>query len=492
MPTWPRYPTIYEINTRAWLFELSAKTGRLLDLGSVPSSAWDSIAGYRLDAVWLMGVWQRSPASIAVSTRNNSLLDEFKRALPDFEPQDNIGSAYSVRDYVVDQPLGSARGLAVARRELARRGIRLILDFVPNHVALDHPWVGDRPEYFIQGSPNDAKKEAESFVEINGRIFACGRDPYFPAWRDVLQLNAFHPPVRQAALETLANIASQCDGVRCDMAMLLLNSIFERTWGSRAGLKPGTEYWADLIAAIKSSHPEFLFIAEAYWDREWELQQQGFDFCYDKRFYDRLAHGDAESVRAHLSAPVDFQSKLLRFIENHDEQRAAAAFSPAKERVAAVAMTTVPGARLFYEGQFEGRKIRVPGFLRRRAAEPVDQPLEQFYRQLLDVTNASAFRRGEWSFCHCTGWPDNSTYQNLLSWNWIKENDRYLIVINFSDNVAQGRVQVVGLDLGEKTWHLTDTLSGEIYERASNEMQNPGLYVELNSWGCHLFRFEIL
>jgi glycosidase len=119
-------------------------------LGSVPSSAWDGIAGYGFDAVWLMGVWQRSPASIVIANRNNSLLDDFKRALPAFQPQDNIGSAYSVRGYVVDQPLGGAEKLAVARRELARRGIRLILDFVPNHVALDHPWLGHRPEYFIR------------------------------------------------------------------------------------------------------------------------------------------------------------------------------------------------------------------------------------------------------------------------------------------------------------------------------------------------------
>jgi hypothetical protein len=439
-----------------------------------------------------MGVWQRSPASIAVANRNNSLLEEFKRALPDFQPQDNIGSAYSVRGYVVDQPLGGAEGLAVARRELARRGIRLILDFVPNHVALDHRWIGHRPEYFIQGSPDDAKNDPESFVDINGKIFACGRDPYFPAWRDVLQLNAFHPGVRQAAVETLANIASQCDGVRCDMAMLLLNSIFERTWGSRAGEKPPTEYWADLIAAIKTAQPEFLFIAEAYWDREWDLQQQGFDFCYDKRFFDRLAHGKAEDLRAHLSAPVEYQSKLLRFIENHDEQRAAAAFSFPKERAAAVAMATGPGLKLFHEGQLEGRKIRLPVFLRRRPAEPADQTLEQFYKQLLDVTKPSVFREGEWSLCHCTGWPDNSTFQNLLSWIWIKENERYLIVINFSDNAAQGRVQVDGVELGGKTWRLVDTLSGEAYERGGNEMQNPGLYVELNSWGCHFLRLEIL
>jgi hypothetical protein len=488
----PRYRTIYEINTLVWLFELGEKTGCSVNLGSVPSSEWDRIAGYGFDAVWLMGVWQRSPASIAMANRDDSLLDEFRRSLADFQPQDNIGSAYSVRRYDVDQRLGASEGLAAARGELAKRGIRLILDFVPNHLALDHPWVTEHPEYFIQGNPQDAKDDPQSFVEVNGKVFACGRDPYFPAWQDALQLNAFHPELRQATVETVANIAGQCDGVRCDMAMLLLNSIFARTWGSRAGLKPTTEYWADLIAAVKKSSPEFLFIAEAYWNREWELQQQGFDYCYDKRLYDHLIHGNTAEVRSHLSADIEYQAKLLRFIENHDEQRAAAAFPFPKERAAAVAMATLPGARLFHEGQLPGRQIRVPVFLRRRAAEPVNQPIQDFYSKLLQVIDAPAFREGKWSLCHCTGWPDNSSYQNLLAWSWMSENDGYLIVINFSDSPAQGRVQAVGSEIREKIWRLLDRFSSESYERDGGEMLDPGLYVDLLPWGYHFFRFENL
>ncbi len=205
-----------------------------------------------------------------------------------------------------------------------------------------------------------------AYITIGKRVFACGRDPFFPAWPDVLQLNAFQPGLRQAVVDTISSIAGQCDGIRCDMAMLLLNSVFERTWGQRAGQQPATEYWADVIPTIKKVHPDFLFIAEAYWDLEYTLQQQGFNFCYDKRLYDRLEHESAESVRLHLCADPEYQEKLLRFIENHDEPRAAATFLPAKERAAAVTTSTLPGARLFHEGQFEGRKIRVPVFLGRR------------------------------------------------------------------------------------------------------------------------------
>ena len=268
--------------------------------------------------------------------------------------------------YIVDPHLGGPRALAIARKELAKRGLRLILDFVPNHVAPDHPWVSQHPEFFIQGTSDDLRADPTSYTEIGGTVFACGRDPFFPAWPDVLQLNAFQSGLRAGVVKTLSDIAGQCDGVRCDMSMLEINVIFERTWGGRAGQKPATEYWAEVILAIKKAQPDFLFIAEAYWDLEWELQQQGFDFCYDKKLYDRLEHDDAESVRLHFCGDVAYQQKLLRFLENHDEPRAAATFSPAKEKAAAVTTYTLPGARLFHEGQLEGRKVRLPVFLGRR------------------------------------------------------------------------------------------------------------------------------
>ena len=114
------------------------------------------------------------------------------------------------------------------------------------------------------------------FLRIGDHVLACGRDPYFPPWEDVLQLNAFSPELRKATIATVLSIADQCDGMRCDMAMLLLNQVFERTWGQRAGAMPQTEYWRDVIGVVKQRYPDVLFMAEAYWDLEWGLQQQGF------------------------------------------------------------------------------------------------------------------------------------------------------------------------------------------------------------------------
>ena len=488
MKPWPQHPLIYEINTWVWLRELSQKYRHPITLASVPAEEWDALAAFGFDAVWFMGVWERSPAGIEISMKNEGLLADFRQALPDFTEPDNVGSPYCVRRYLVDVNLGGREGLALAREELAGRGMRLVLDYVPNHVAPDHPWTLEHPEYFVQGTAEDLEKNPAAFLRVGEQIIACGRDPYFPAWPDVLQLNAFHPGRRRAAIETVTEIASQCDGLRCDMAMLLINQIFERTWGGRAGPKPAAEYWPELIWAVKRTHPSVKFIAEAYWDLEWELQLHGFDYCYDKRLYDRLEHEAAENVRLHLCADLAYQRKLVRFIENHDEPRAASTFSVEKHRAAAVTVMTLAGARLLHEGQFEGRKVRLPVFLGRRPEEPVNEALQAFYRKLLEAVDTETFREGEWHLCERDGWPDNQSHLNLVAWCRRYGAERYLIVVNLSDYPSQGLVRVPWHEVGTRFWRLNDVLSGEEFERDGSEMLDPGLYVDLGPWRCHFLK----
>ncbi len=489
MTSWPKNPVIYEINTWVWLNELSRQYRRAITLGNVPPEQWDAIASLGVGAVWLMGVWERSPTGIRISMQNEGLLADFRRALPDFSEPDNVGSPYCVRRYVVDKHLGGPEGLAVAREMLAKRGIRLMLGFVPNHVAPDHPWVLEHPEYFIQGSADDLARAPAEFFRAGRNIFANGRDPYFPPWPDVAQLNAFHPGLRQAAIETVGEIASQSDGMRCDMAMLLMNSVFEKNWGHRAGARPEKEYWEEVIQAVRKKYPDVLFMAEAYWDLEWELQQQGFDYCYDKRLYDRLVHENAESLRFHLLADLFYQGKLVRFIENHDEPRAASTFSPGKQRAAAITIATLPGAKLFHEGQFEGRKVKLPVFLGRRPEEPIDLDLRTFYQKLLKTIQAAVFRDGQWQLCERSGWPDNPSYLNLVGWCWKRGKERYVIIVNLSDKKSQGRVRLPWDELIGWPWRLNDIFTDEVYERDGSEMRHLGLYVDLEAWGFHFLKF---
>jgi hypothetical protein len=485
MSGWPSFPFIYEINTWVWLGELSQTQGRAVTLDCVADEVWDGMEALGFDAVWLMGVWERSPAGLGIANQNTSLCAQFQRALPDFKPADNVGSPYCVRNYSVAARLGGRKGLEGARAALARRGMRLILDYVPNHVAPDHLWAIEHPEYFIQGTLTDLGQQPGSYVNIGQHVFACGKDPYFPAWPDVLQLNAFSPALRAAAAATVRDIASQCDAVRCDMAMLMLNDVFERTWAARAGPKPGSDYWPDLIANVQRAHPEFRFLAEAYWDLEWDLQNQGFSFCYDKRLYDRLEHEAAESVRLHLCAAWDYQRRLVRFLENHDEPRAATVFALPKEHAAAVVTLTSPGARLLHEGQLDGRKVRVPVFLGRRPAEPGNGALRSFYTRLLTATGAEAFREGHWQLCERCGWPDNTSHLNIVAGCWDHRDQRYVIVTNLSESRSQARVRLPWNELTGHTWHLTDRLSGQTFERDGNELYGPGLYVDLPGWDSH-------
>jgi hypothetical protein len=281
---------IYEINTWPWLAGIRRRWGADRTLADIPAEAWDETIPPGTDAVWLMGVWERSPAGRAVALADEGLQRSFREALPDLRPGDIAGSPYCVRRYVVDEHLGGPAALAACRAELARRGLRLILDYVPNHVAPDHPAVVEEPDWFVNGDESDLAREPAAWFRAGDRIIARGRDPYFPPWPDVAQLNAFAPGLRAAAARALSGIAAQCDGIRCDMAMLLTTDVFARTWGAHAGPAPATEFWPAVIAELRREHPGVLLIAEAYWDMEWTLQQQGFDLCYDKRLYDRLAH----------------------------------------------------------------------------------------------------------------------------------------------------------------------------------------------------------
>ncbi|MET8473011.1 alpha-amylase family glycosyl hydrolase [Streptomyces sp. NPDC006422] len=486
MATVPAQPVIHEVNTRVWLKETGRRLGREIGLADVPKDVWDEITPSGVDVVWLMGVWERSPQGRDIALRNPNLRAAFEAAVPGIGEQDIAGSPYCIRRYEVDGALGGAVGLTAARAELDRRGVGLLLDYVPNHVAPDNPWVGEHPELFVRGDAEDLRRDPDGFLDTGRAVLARGRDPFFPPWPDVVQLNAFAPELRHSTVEVLDHIGRFCDGVRCDMAMLLTNDVFERTWGERAGKRPGEEFWVEVLGAVHEQRPDMLFAAEAYWDLEWALQQQGFDFCYDKRLYDRILAHDAASVRAHLAADVTYQRRLVRFLENHDEPRAAHTMAPAKERAAAALIATLPGATLWHEGEFTGRRVQLPVFLDRRPDEPADDELRSFHERLLSAVRQSGMRTGTWRLLDCTGWPDNDSAAALVASCWTGPAGRFLTVVNLSDHPAQGRIRLPWPDLGPGPWQLTSLLGADRYERTGAELLDTGLYVDLPAWGTHM------
>jgi hypothetical protein len=470
---WPDNPRIYEINTWTWLDEMSSRYGRPITLGNIPSEEWDREID-DIDAIWLMGVWERSPRGREIAAQHPGLLSEYVNSLADFEPDDVVGSPYSVRRYRVDSRLGGPEGLATARAQLADRGWSLLLDFVPNHVATDHPWTQERPICFIHGTDEDLLMQPDRYFRSGTHIYAHGRDPYFPSWTDTAQLNAFAPDARKALHRTLLEIASQCDGVRCDMAMLLTNEVFGRTWQQQAGTRPVTDFWREIIPAVKRHDREFLFVAEVYWDLEWELQQQGFDYCYDKRLYDRLVHENADSVRAHLAGDITFQNKLIRFIENHDEPRAAAALGE-RSRAAAVLTLTLPGAKLVHQGQTRGHQIKTPVQLGRRAVEWDDPGVMSFYKRALEITSHSGFRNNSWRLCRWEAEEVKGNLSDLIVTAWETHPIPTLIVVNFGETEVRCRLAIDGVPAlaGRR---ITDLLSGESWT------QDNRIVVQLSPW----------
>jgi hypothetical protein len=485
-----RYPSLLQINTRVWLTELGRDLGRPATLDDIPDASLDRLAQLGFDWIWLLSVWQTGLAGQQISRSNPEWRREFQETLHDLREDDIPGSGFAITGYTVAANLGGDEALARLRERLKKRGLRLMLDFVPNHVALDHPWVEEHPEYFIHGTELDLSRAPQNYTWVKRKggdlLLAHGRDPYFPGWPDTLQLNYANPATQEAMVGELVRIAGQCDGVRCDMAMLILPEVFERTWGQRAPL-----FWPTAIQRVRQRVPGFLFVAEVYWDLEWTMQQQGFDYAYDKRLYDRLREGHARPVREHLLAGLDFQNKLARFLENHDEPRAAATFPPGVHEAAAVITFLTPGLRFFHEGQFQGRTKRISPHLCRRPQELVNADLAKFYDRLLAVLRQPVLRDGQWQLLDCIpAWEGNWTWDRFLAFAWQGiSGERLLVAVNYASNQGQCYVRLPFPDLANQSWQLRDFLGEATYNRKGNDLLARGLYLDMPGWKALAFSF---
>jgi hypothetical protein len=486
-----RYPSLFQVNTRVWLTDLSRKLGRAATLDDVPDAGLDRLAELGFDWVWFLSVWQTGPAARAISRANPGWRREFEETLPDLGEEDIAGSGFAIQNYTVHRDLGGDGALARLRQRLQKRGLKLMLDFVPNHMAPDHPWIDEHPEYFVHGSETDLARSPRNYCRVQTKsgplLLAYGRDPYFEGWPDTLQLNYGNPELQQAMIGELERIAGQCDGVRCDMAMLVLPDVFESTWTIRADL-----FWPKATESVRRKHPNFRFMAEVYWDREWTMQQQGFDYTYDKRLYDRLREGHPRPVREHFHAGLDYQDKMARFLENHDEPRAAAAFPLEMHEAAAVITFLSPGLRFFHQGQFQGRKKRISPHLIRGPEEPIDQRLEPFYDRLLAVLRQPVVREGKWQLLECrSAWEGNWTSDCFVAYSWTgKDGARRLVAVNYSDHQSQCNVGIPWTDLEGQVWRLRDRMGPATYERNGTELTARGLYLDMPAWGYHVFELK--
>jgi glycosidase len=485
----PRYPSLYQINTRVLLTELARARGRAATLDDIPDAELDRVAAMGFDWVWFLSVWRTGAAGQRVSRTTPEWRHEFEATLPDLRDEDIGGSGFAITGYTAHPEMGGDAALARLRERLRARGLRLMLDFVPNHTGLDHPWVEEHPEYYVSGTELDFTRAPQNYTWVHrtrgDRLLAYGRDPYFAGWPDTLQLDYSNPATQEAMSGELTRIAGQCDGVRCDMAMLVLPDVFERTWGRRAPL-----FWPGATARVRKAFPGFRFMAEVYWDLEWTMMEQGFDYAYDKRLYDRLREGHAGPVRGHLHAGLDFQDRCARFLENHDEPRAAATFALPVHEAAAVVTYLSPGLRFFHQGQREGRTKRISPHLVRAPQEPPDPALEQFYDTLLEVLRHPALRSGDWRLLECApAWDGNWTNDGFLAWSWQGSDGgrRLLVAVNYAATPGQCYVRLPFPDLRGRMVSLKDLLGPHGYDREGDDLATRGLYLDVPPWRSHVF-----
>lgn len=479
----PIYPSLYQINTRVLLTELTARLGHSATLDYIPDSLLDEWAQLGFDWIWLLSVWQTGAAGQQISRTVPEWRKEFEDTLLDLKEEDIGGSGFAVTGYTVHESLGGEEALKRLRDRLHKRGLKLMLDFIPNHMAMDHPWIAEFPEYFIQGRDEDLTKWPKNFIRIGDTVFAHGRDPYFPGWPDTVQLNYANPDLQSAMQKELLHISGLCDGVRCDMAMLILPDVFERTWG----MKPA-DFWLEATRKVRAKHNGFVFMAEVYWDLEWTLQQEGFDYTYDKRLYDRLHEGNPRTVRDHLRAEMDFQNKLARFLENHDEPRVNHVFPWSKHQAAAIITFLTPGLRFFHQGQFEGRKKRISPHLVRAPLESFDDNIHAFYMKLLEVLRSPVVRNGTWRLLECApAWDGNSSNDLYIGFAWEKGKERIVALVNYSDVHGQCYVKLPFEDLAGKPWRWNDLLSDIEFGRNGDELASKGLYLDEPGWRYYVF-----
>lgn len=470
----PLRPMLMQLNARVLMTELSQKLGRPTTLDDIQDATLDEIAinGYHI--VYLLGVWKTGQFGLQKSQKL-LLQDPCMQGLPETAVS---SSPFAIVDYSVANELGGNDALERLCSRIRSRRMRVIVDFVPNHVAIDHPWVNTHPHLLIQSRNDEHTREPGSYFAAAGKLFAFGRGLLWEPWEDTVQLNYGEPELRKAMCDILRKIAGMVDGVRCDVAMLVEQELLVSTWGPQLvperdpALEVTTEFWPAACHEVRAVNPSFIFVAESYWEREKALMEKGFDFCYDKVLYDRLVQGDGEGVDQLLDLDRAYQDKLVRFLENHDEDRAASVFPNVEQHIAAAILTlTAPGLHFVHDGQQAGRQRRVSMHITYRLPEDEDvqeKTLKARYKALMIALKSAAFRDGGWERCQVYEIMHDGNYnpcKRVIShfcWNPITGGGPFtevvLVVVNYSPHPAT--VRVVGKEGQPGSQTLRELLQG--------------------------------
>jgi glycosidase len=472
-----RSTQLLEISIRPYLYALCNKYSKEIKrIRDIPEEEFDEIQSMGFTWVWFMGIWQLGKFGLGHDRADPGQRERYSSVLPDWSEEDVIGYPLCIVSYEVDEELGNEDDLVWLREQFHRRDIKLMLDFVPDHTAVDSPEFKSRPELYLKGDSEDKNR----FLD-EGIAFASGR--WIPSMHFSAQLNMFNPDTRRFVIDTLKSIGSRCDGVRVHVAHFCLNDLFWQQWSTEleSWSRPSEEFWSEAIRELRDSHPSFVFMAETYGR---ELQDQllvlGFDYIYDKELLDDLVNSNLESFRVNM---VRLTDHYVHFVENHDEVRAIKRFwNNEKMSLAASALLlTLPGVRLFNFNQWLGYSESIEVHLRRARHESYREETFQFYKKLSELLGSDALKYGEWTPIEVF---DTNT---VLAWEWLKEDERFVIVVNYSSNGSGGRIHLRGICTDHSPVSIGEFMSGDRYERDPSEINERGLGILLDPYQVQVF-----
>jgi hypothetical protein len=489
-----------QVDARAWVAQASVRAGRSVGLADIARDDLGDVIDLGFDLLWLTSGWRIGPQSRRIWRSTPWVQEQRMTLVPDGTDDDIVGWPDAIADYAPSRSIGGEEGLRALRSRLAEAGIGLILDFVPNHTATDHPWVRQHPERYVRATDEQRTADPEAYFEVRseGRHWiAHGRDPNYPPWPDTAQLDHRRADLRKAMIGKLKDIATLCDGVVCRMAMLVLDDVFRATWAERSiaptdaedTLQSG-EFWWHAGTEVRNAYPDFLLIGEAYWGTEWRLQRLGFDYTFDQPLLGRLLSGDAPSVLAHLRADEEYQRRSVRYLEHRGEPAIAAQVGPAQHRALALAVATAPGMLLLSDTQVLGHHRTVARQVGRYPDESGDEGLRDLYTRLMEATEDEVFRLGHAIRIEPqSAWPGNSTHEGTLARLWVGPHRHFrLVVANLTPFPAQAYVPIHVPELAGMEIHLDDQISPDSYVRDGDDLLTRGLYLDVPAFGCHLFR----
>ncbi len=415
-------------NAYVWLDQLSKKYQRnIVHLDQIPSDELIQLANWGFNALWLIGLWERSPASKTVKQWCGN---------PEAE-----ASAYSLYDYVIANDLGGENSYQKLKEKASEYGIRLASDMVPNHTGIDSKWIREHPDWFISvdyppfpayqysgdnlsGDPNfgiyledhyfSRTDAAVTFKHVdfrsgNTRYIYHGNDGTSMPWNDTAQLNYLIPEVREAVIQTILHVAKKFSIIRFDAAMTLTRKHIQRLWfpapgtggdiPSRAGMgltredfmkAMPQEFWREVVDRINKEIPDTLLLAEAFWLLEgFFVRSLGMHRVYNSAFMNMLRDEDNAKYRSVMKNTLEYDPQILKrfvnFMSNPDEETAAKGFGKGEKYFGiCLLLVTLPGLPMFGHGVIEGYEEKY-GMEYRRAYmnEQVDEGLVKHHERVI-------------------------------------------------------------------------------------------------------------